>query len=84
MANPFSWQPETEKPNVRGTFLGPEFEEERALQDKHVPILGVAEAEQHPFEAVLGEYESEIRSMARFSSLCRIEALRFLILESGN
>jgi hypothetical protein len=42
------------------TLLCPEFEEQRALQDKRVPVVGLAEEEQHSFEAVLGEYESEI------------------------
>lgn len=52
--------PEISVPRRSITLLGPEFEEQRALQDKRVPVPGLAEAEQHPFEAVLGEYESEI------------------------
>jgi hypothetical protein len=41
-------------------FLGPEFEEESTFQNKRVPVFRFAQAEEHSFEAILREYESEI------------------------
>ena len=56
----FAFREKISIPRRSITLLRPKFEKERALQDKRVPVLGFAESEQHSFEAVLGEYESEI------------------------
>src|SRR6266478_42865 len=68
------------------TLPCPKFEEEGAFQNKRIPVFRFAEPEEHPFKAVLREHESKVivPLLRKVEKLCRIEAGRFLIFESGN